>query len=257
MNILKFKIRSLLLVVFFGLLVFQFREFGCYALDNKASTISQELQAKEPNAFQPGERIRFGVYSTAIKVGSGELLYEGPVAKDGELLQHVVFKVSTISVRDEDSVFGTLDFARPLRVERSIRIFGKDELIVEKYAQDGRSVLISKSINGAGPVDQTIASREELGNILLLIYKLRNTTGLRDGGPFKIVLPTQTFELYVKNVKKIKTPLGLFDAIYLESRPAKYRIWLSDTPDRLPLRIQGLVAGGMVYMVATNVSNPR
>lgn len=247
----------MLLLAFFGFLVLQSRDFGCFAGDYKSLPPSGRPQTGEPNVFQTGERIKFGVYSTAIKVGSGELLYEGPVAKDGELLQHVVFKVSTISVRDEDSVYGSLDFARPVRVERSIRIFGKDELIGEKYAKDGRSVLISKSINGADPVDQTIASSEELGNILLLIYKLRNTNGLRDSGPFKIVLPTQTFELYVKNVRKIKTPLGLFNAIYLESRPAKYRIWLSDTPDRLPLRIQGLVAGGMLYLVATNVSNPH
>lgn len=257
MNILKPKIRSFLLVVFFGLLVFQFREFGCFALDHKASTVSPGLQAKEPNVFQPGERIRFGVYSTAIKVGSGELIYKGPVAREGKLLQNVVFKVSTISVRDEDSVYGSLDFTSPVRVERSIRIFGNDELIQEDYAKDYRSVLISKSVNGAAPVEQTLSSEENLGNILLLIYKLRNINELKDGGPYKIVLPTQTFELYVKKNRKIKTPLGLFDAIYLESKPSKYRIWLKDAPDRLPLRIQGLVAGGMLYLVATEVSNPQ
>lgn len=214
------------------------------------------VAAEVKSAFRQGERIKFGVYSAGIKTGSGELVYYGCEDYSGYgAVQHIAFKVTTFSVRDEDIIFGTPDFRFPVRVERKIRLFGKDEQIFEDYAPNHRSVTLKKSVQGKGVPDQIINSDADLGNVLLLLYNLRNDRELREGKIYKIILPTQKFDLFVKDKRRIKTPMGVFEAFYLVSHPAKYRIWLSVQEDRLPLRIQGLVAGGMMYLLAAEVSH--
>jgi len=160
-----------------------------------------------------------------------------------------------LSVRDKENVYGSQDFAFPHKVERELRIFGKDEKIGEIYSDDHRSVRISKAVNNTALPEQVLNGKGELSNVLLLLYFLRNDRTLAEGRIYKIVLPTQSFDLIVKDIRKIKTRIGLFDAYYLESKPAKYKIWLSTKPDRLPLKLQGLVAGGMLYLLVNEVSD--
>jgi hypothetical protein len=210
--------------------------------------------AEDQGAFRAGERIKFGVYSSGIRTGSGELVYHGLKDRGSGMFQHIAFNVTTLSVRDQDIIYGTSDFGYPVRVERKVRLFGRDEEIIENYAPDHRSVALKKSVHGKEVPDQVIESDEGLGNVLLLLYNLRNDKELKIGQVYKIVLPTQKFDLRVKDRRRLKTPLGVFDAFYLESQPAKYRIWMSSREDRLPLRIQGLIAGGMMYLLATEVS---
>lgn len=205
------------------------------------------------NVFSDGEQIKFGIYSYGVRVGSGQLDYLGRKKEDGAWSTRIIFKASTLSVRDKDEVWGTADFLYPVKVERSVTLLGKDEVIIEKYAQDKKSVVISKSVNKSAPKIDTINSEEELCNVLLLIYRLRNDDGIDVGKIYKINLPTQKFDLVVHSRKKIKVPLGEFDVYCIESQPPKYRIWLQAQGSRIPVRIQGLVAGGMVYLAATDI----
>ncbi|MBI5873428.1 MAG: DUF3108 domain-containing protein [Candidatus Omnitrophica bacterium] len=253
---MKKTIKNTFLILFFVFACLQIENAGCQATEkqNKNVVFPQNAIYSPVNVFNSGELIKFGVYSAGIRVGSGELHYKGLVEEGTRKVQHVIFKVTTFSVNDEDNVFGTLDFASPVRVERKIRILGKDETIFESYAENKRSVTISKSVDDKKSESQVINTKDGMNNVLLLLYKLRNDKELKPGKSYKITLPTQNFELLVKSMRKIKTSLGVFNAYYLESNPPKYRIWLSPEPDRLPLRIQGLVAGGMLYLVATEVT---
>jgi hypothetical protein len=206
------------------------------------------------NVFPDGERLRFGVYSNGIKAGEGEMLYVGVDEASGAPLQHLLFRVSTFSVRDQEDILGTIDFLAPVRVKREVRVFGKDESIQEAYAPDHRSVTIHKTVKGKAVEDNKIASQNDLGNVLLLVYRLRNDPSLAVGRSYDINLPTQQFKIKVMDKRMLKAPLGRFEVYYLESTPPKFKIWLKTTPDRLPLRIQGLIAGGMLYLATTNVS---
>lgn len=205
------------------------------------------------NVFEDGEIIKFGIYSYGLRVGSGELNYLGLKEENGKKYQHIVFKASTLSVQDEDSVEGDLSFSHPLKVDRNVSLFGKKELISELYSEDRKTVNISKTVNAVLQSPERITSQEKLTNVFLLIYSLRNDKEIKVGRVYPINLPTQKFELIVDSRKKIKVPLGEFDVFYLESRPPKYKIWLQAQNSRLPVRIQGLVAGGMVYLAATEV----
>jgi hypothetical protein len=138
-------------------------------------------------------------------------------------------------------------------VERDVRVFGRAEAIVERYTRDGRRVLIEKKVKGQEPQKTIIDSQRAFGNVLLMIYRLRMDPGLAVGKTYDINLPTTSFKLIVREKRKIRIPLGRFDAFYIESVPKKYRIWLSADLRRLPLRIQGLAGGGIAYLAALDV----
>lgn len=221
-------------------------------------TLSKTWAAPESavpqNTFPDREKLFFGVYSNGIRAGQGEMFYAGIDQKAGTPLQRLLFRVSTFSVKDEEDILGTIDFRAPVRVSRSVRVFGKAESIQETYAPDRRSVTIRKTINGRVSPDNKIVSAQDLGNVLLLLYRLRNDPFLAIGQSYDINLPTQQFKLRVVDKRMLKSPLGRYEAFYLESTPPKFKIWLKTTPDRLPLRIQGLIAGGMLYLATTRVA---
>ncbi len=248
------KISILLtLWIFVFLFVFFLKDIKCSDIDKQIT--KQLVQDTFSNVFKAGERIKFGVYSTAIKVGEGELFYDGVVGEGADSAQAVDFIIRAVSVVDEEKILGTLDFVSPIKVNRKVKLFGREELIAEEYSKDRKSVLINKTINGKAAKEESVSSSNELNNVLLLLYRLRNDPNLSVGKSYKINLPTQNFDLSVVSIKKINTKFGTFDAFYLESKPSKYRIWLSTGKDHLPLRIQGLIAGGILYLVALEVEN--
>lgn len=255
---MSFPTKKIFLVLFFIFLslVLGINYLCLSGVDNppQEASLNNPSDVNPANVFKNNEKIKFGVYSNGIKVGSGELIYQGQQKSDRGNVEHITLNISTFSLKDTENVYGTTDFSLPLKVERQIRLFGRDETILETYAQDKKSVLISKSVNGEFSATQTIKSDEELGNVLLLIYKLRNDRDIKTGKIYKVVLPTQTFHLTVKEIRKIKVPLGTFNAYFIDSTPSKYKIWLSSGEDRLPVRIQGLAAAGMFYLAATELS---
>lgn len=206
------------------------------------------------NVFPDGEKIQFGVYSNGLKVGSGELFYRGLQDEQGERLQRVLFQVSTLSVRDREDILGTIDFSVPVRVSRSVRLFGRDEVIQESYSSDHRHVQIRKSVDGKGAPDVNISSDKEFGHVLLFLYRLRNDDSLAPGKVYDVNLPTQRFKIKVIDTRILKSPVGRHQTFYLESSPPKYKIWLKTAPDRLPVRIQGLIGAGLMYLAATEVT---
>jgi len=227
--------------------------------------VERPLTAQEIAAQKlEGEVITFGIYSTGIfKVGSGRLAYlgmsgtgEGAASDRSERHQTVDFTVSSFSVNDHERIMGTRDFVSPVRVIRDVRVFGKDEHIVEHYTDEGHRVTIRKRVEEEEPVETEITSPKPLGNVLLLIYRLRCDPELAVGTSYDITLPTTAFKLTVKDIRPLKVPLGRFDAFYIESEPKKYRIWLSADKRRLPLRIQGLAGGGLAYLAAVKVEPP-
>ena len=215
----------------------------------------RSLISPSTNVFRAGESIRFGAYSNGIKVGSGSLVYRGQEVLSSEQAQHVEFQVSSFTVNDSESVYGSVDFSSPILVKRNVSLFGRNEVISENYAADRKSVKISKVVNNAPAVTQELASRDEINNVLLFIYKLRNDPELKVGKSYRIALPTQSFELIVRAQRNLRVPLGVFKTFYIESDPPKYKIWLKTDKDRAPIRIQGFIGAGLVYLSAIEISN--
>jgi hypothetical protein len=230
---------------------------GCLAIEKKDNLASSTSLADSPstNTFKPEESIRFGVYSNGIKVGSGTLAYHGQKILGQEKIQYVELLVSSLTINDREVVFGENDFSSPIKVERHINLFGRNELIYEDYEKDKKSVLISKRVNNSSFLTQRIQSQEKLSNVLLSIYKLRNDPDLKVGNSYRIVLPTQVFDFIVRDQRNLHVPLGSFKAFYIESNPPKYKIWLNNDKEKTPLRLQGFVGAGLVYLAAIEVTN--
>jgi len=249
------KIFYMLTLVLFSFLLFFFI-FMCFAGEKNKQLvkITSRPKIETDNVFKKGESLIFGVYSRGIKVGSGKLVYHGIETINGLDLQHITFSASTFSVKDEDDVYGTLDFSSPVVVRRNVRVFGRQENIVEQYSPDRKTVRISKTINGVIQPEATLVSKEPMTNVLLLVYALRNEKNLHEGSLFRIVLPTQAFDLKARALRKIRVPKGIFNTHYFESTPSKYKLWLDSGKEKLPARIQGLAAGGMMYLALINVS---
>lgn len=246
------------LILFCLFLFLSINELGCPAAAKQQRDIfsAQPRDIISRNAFKNKETIKFGAYSKGIKIGSGELIYLGTENLNNIEVQHIVLKVSTFSFVDKENIYGRLDFSVPVKVERNLRFLGRNESIIEKYSPDKRSVMITKRGEDGSSVIQEIKSDEEFGNVLLLIYRLRNDKDMNVGKIYKIVLPTQKFNLIVREKRRIKVPLGSFEAFFLESHPPKYKIWLSSGKEKTPLRIQGLIATGLVYLAAISVDGP-
>jgi len=219
-------------------------------------SVAPKAAAMSKNVFPSGETISFGVYSNIIKVGSGVLTYAGRDESREGVSQHARLRVETFSVNDTEDVYGSEDFKFPHKVERHVRLFGREELIKETYAAGNKSVLITKTTDGKASQTETISSDTPLENVLLLIYRLRNDPDMAVGKTYAVNLPTQKFELTVKSKTSLKVPLGRFPVFYIESKPSKYKIWLTDDPKRIPVRIQGLISFGMFYLAATSVETP-
>lgn len=221
---------------------------------NMPVSVQAPVSVIPANVFPDNEKIKFGVYSNGLKVGSGELFYGGLKIEEGDRLQRVLFQVSTLSVKDREDIRGTIDFSAPVRVSRSVRLFGRDESIQEVFSPDYRHVQIRKSVDGKDAPDVNISSDKEFGHVLLFLYRLRNDKDLAPGKVYDVNLPTQRFKMKVVDTRVLRSPLGRHQTFYLESSPPKYKIWLKTTPDRLPVRIQGLIGAGLMYLAATEVT---
>lgn len=247
-----------MVILFFVVFLLAFilvRDSGCL------NTVQQEImvnsfQNDQNNPVYPfpvGEKITFGVYSNGIKVGNGSLLYQEAAEVKAGSEEHIVFSVSSFMVKDTDHVYGDFQKALPFRVQRAVRVAGRQEEIVEQYGKDNKSVVIQKTDKKGAVSSQTISSNSTLNNVLLLLYRLRIDEQLSVGKTYMVNLPTQTFTLTVKDKRKIKVPLGVFDAFYLESLPPKYKIWLADDARRTPLRLQGVITPGIAYLATIDI----
>lgn len=243
-----------------GLVAFVFFLVSCNAVHKKSDQspkINNKKQngSKTVNVFVRGERIELGIYSYGVKVGSGSLEYAGESIIDNQKFQRVIFNASSFSINDTEDILGTEDFAFPVEVKREVSRLGKKEIIREKYSADRKTVRIFKTIGKKTEQPKVISNEEGLNNILLFIYRLRNDGDLRIGKTYKVVLPTASLDLEVKKKAVIKVPLGKIEVYCVESNPSKYRIWLTCDEKRLPVKIQGVVGAGMVYMAATEIKS--
>jgi len=150
---------------FFALIVLTYC-FKCFA-----SPLDEKLN----------EKVKFGIYSNGIRVGSGLLSHFGVVELDSKKVQKINLQVSTFSILDREMVYSVLDFSQPVKVERYVRMFGKTEEIDEHYSKDAKEVNLTKSVNGVKSEPLTLRSDESFANVLALIYKLRNDQTLAQG----------------------------------------------------------------------------
>lgn len=251
-----FHVKFFLFLLFLILTMLGLKSIRCLAQE-KLPAGSQKINplAEIQTVFKPSETIKFGVYSSGIRVGSGKISYSGVVDLAAQKSQNIILQVSTFSLLDREAVYASMDFSKPLRVERYVRFLGKTEVIEEDYIDNAKALQIKKTVNKGEPSIATMRSEESFSNVLALLYWLRNDKDMKKGKSYRVTLPTHKLEFIVKDDQyRIKVPLGRFESFYIESVPPKFKIWLSKDDKRIPVRIQGLVSVGNVYLAAIEAS---
>lgn len=203
-----------------------------------------------------GEVLSYGIYSAGIKVGKATITYKGKVDLDGHLVDVVVLQAQAPGFRDTDTIYGLIESFTPIKVERAIELFGEKVQIVERYNPETNEVEITRK--GKEVSVNKIKSEKKLGNIILLLYYFRcSQKRFSLGEKLAFNLPTKQLELVVDKYQPIKVPKGKFNSLFIQSVPPKFKLWLDEEKEYLPLRIHGAIGFGNTYLALIDIQKPQ
>ena len=72
------------------------------------------------------------------------------------------------------------------------------------------------------------------------------------GDKISMTLPTRDIVIQLMKTTKIKVARQQYDAYYMESNPAQYKVWFDSSPQKIPLRINGAVGLADTAIIMTD-----
>lgn len=241
---LKKKTTIAVLVLFIGFLViscFLFFNSNCI-LQFKANRAYLEFP------FRKGEVIDYDVKLYNFRIGRAQLSYQGMVVKDKVETILITLLTDVANFHGLDKIYANLNTFNPLWVLRDITFFGKQESIIEDYSLKPNSVTITK-FKAEKETARIITSDEYLQHVIASIYHYRRLEDFDIGKEFSLNLPLKKLKLKVIRIEEVRVPAGNFKAFYIESKPNKFKVWLSADEKRIPLKIVGAVSLAPATMV--------
>ncbi|MBU2541333.1 MAG: DUF3108 domain-containing protein [Candidatus Omnitrophica bacterium] len=240
------KILLILAIVLLIVVFLYGKKLASFVFTSK--TISRTM---DESPFKKGEIINYDVKLYNFRIGKAQLSYEGLEAKKDVQAILITFLTDVANFHDLDKIYAVPKSFYPLRVERSILFFGKEEVIEEDYKSNPKAVTITKNKKG-NESSKVITSDRPLQHAISSIYYYRQFKNIKIGRKFYLNLPLDKLELEVKRIEEISVPAGKFQAFYIESVPKKFRLWLSVDEKRIPLKIVGAVSLAPAELVMTN-----
>lgn len=202
--------------------------------------------------FPPGEQLRYGIYSSSIKVGHATITYKGREKLGDNIVDVVAVEAKAPGFYDVDTIYGSIESFTPLRVERKINLFGEDIAIHEEYSHSTNQLIITRQ--GRKTTVEKIESSNKIGNVILLLYYLRRSERKFEvGDSFEFNLPTKKLEMVVSKFSKVTVPKGKFNALFIHSIPPKFKVWLDPENGNIALRVQGAIGFGNTYLALIDV----
>ena len=228
------------------------------SLIKKIETIENQQQIKENKElpkknvypdypFRIGEKLKYGIYSAAIKVGNVLISYLGNKEIDGNVVSLITLEAKAPGFYDFEEIYGDIEQFAPLKVTRKINLFGEDACIIEEYNQKNNQVLITRKAKKI--TIKKIESKGKINNVILLLYYFRNQKNkYKIGDKIKFNLPTKSMEMLMEKEVEINVPMGRFKAFFIRSIPSNFKVWFSKDERNLPLRINGAIGFGNTYL---------
>jgi hypothetical protein len=194
-------------------------------------------------AIANAETMHYRIMQMGIKIGEAYLIWVGPVVYRGKDALLVRFKADGFNFLDEEQIYLDPATLKPLFVERNLNIFGSREKILEEG-----EIRITKQ-NGEASEVQVLKKVGSIDNIYGFIFRYRKSGSFAVGDVIDVNLPTK--DLKIQLVKQVSIAAGgqTYNSFYMQSKPAKYKIWFSTDAKRLPLRISGAVGIANTMMV--------
>ncbi len=226
-------------ILIFILIIIVMNFNGCLLGSILNESTQFDYQAKTP--FKLGEKFVYKVKFNGIYVGRVEWEYLGRSSINNKLVDVLSLSSSVkilklLSIQSKEMLYIDSDTHLPLKVERQVNFFGKQEKILEEYNQKENYVKITK-VNAKGTEERIIHTKAPIHNMIALLYFFPQDTKLKLGESFSFNLPTQKVDIEVTTLKMLDTAKGSHEVYVLEGRPRKFKVWL-EKEKRIPLRIE-------------------
>ena len=181
--------------------------------------------------------------------GEARLTLLGPTVYKDHKTVLIVFKANGKNFSDEENIYVDPATYKPLFVERnfSLGLFGHGK-ILEEYIPSKGEIIITKT-EGSRVTTQVINKSGSVDNIYGFIFRYRKEGSFKIGDVLKMTLPTR--DLKIRLVKRVTLKIGdkTYDSYYMQSQPARYKLWFDSSENKLPLRITGSI--GLINSVMT------
>ena len=247
---------TLVIILFVPIALFVFLNYNFFNRGNGLNSflVLSQLQQSEglenEFPFHKGEAINYEVRLRNFRIGRAKIAYQGIAQIKSVRTFLVIFLTDVANFYDLESIYTDINKFNPVLVERQLQFFRNKERIEEDYTGEPNSVRITKYKTRPGKA-RVIISDAPFQHVISSLYYFRTLKGLWLGREFVLNLPLAKVKLIVKRIEEITVPAGKFRAIYIESIPKKYKIWLSADEKKLPLRVEGVVAFASAALVMT------
>lgn len=198
--------------------------------------------------FKPGERIVYNIQQMGVKAGEATLEFKGERHIQGRTLLLIIFTADGFNFYDQERIFLDPATYKPVVVTRDLNIFGSKERIIEKYQEQPGHIVIKKE-SGNRQTVVVLDNKSGIDNLYGFIYRYRLTGSFKVGDKLDIHLPTKDISIELKRQVKLSAAGKVFDSYYMQSDPAKYKLWFDAGPNKLPLRISGAIGIANTVMV--------
>lgn len=196
------------------------------------------------------ETIHYAIIQWGLKAGDATLSNVGLVEYRGKSTFLIVFKAQAVNFFDEEKIYTDPRGFYPLFVERDLNIFGQKEKILEVYDRGKGEIHLTKTA-GDKTTEQVLEKKGSIDNIYGFILRYRKSGSFKIGDVLDIALPTK--DLTIKLVKRFNLNIQgkRYDSFFMQSKPAKYKIWFDSASSKRPLRISGAVGIANTVMEMT------
>ena len=192
--------------------------------------------------FYAGEKITYAVKIGPVKMGTSTLTFLGRTNLGGRDLETIMFKTTGLNFMDIEKIYAEPQTFYPVRVERTLNLWGRKMDIVEDYDTQDNSWRLTK--REGGKVSQEVfKSDTRVQNIISVVYYYREMVDFEMGKPMEFNFASIKVKMGLKKIAAFPHGGKVYQAYLLESTPRKYRVWLDNGKRRLPLRIDGSLLG--------------
>jgi len=205
--------------------------------------------------FKGQEHLSYSISFNGIPSGNINWEYLGKETLSGHQADVLTVSSDTkilelLNLTSKETVFLDSQTHLPLKVERSVVLFGKKESISEIYDQDKGTVRITR--RNSEVKEDILQQDKPIQNILSLLYFFPQDQPLKKGAWMVFNLPTQVIKIKFVKERLLDTDSKKEETYFLIGRGAKrFSLWL-DKKTRLPLRLEFILPVGKVSIKRIN-----
>jgi len=204
--------------------------------------INEPAVAEQELPFTSGEKIVYAVKMGPIKMGTATLYFLGKTRLGNKEVETIIFETTGFNFLDVEKIYAETKTFYPLRVERTLNLWGKKMDIVEDYDTKDNSWRLIKR-EGEKITQEVFKENSRVQNIIAVVYFYRQMGNLESGKSLDFNFSKVKVKMQITKIVDFLSGDKIHQAYLLESIPRKYRVWLDTGEKRIPLRIDGSLLG--------------